>query len=102
MSPGVLTQPCESCGGGHWTRDHDDAARDPVTHWTPEEHFYAECGATGIEGDTGTLNEDQVTCPACRAAPAFDGDRLDDFTADPHHDPSAAWAAWGPDGRPQR
>lgn len=53
-----------------------DATRDPVTHWTPEEHFYAECGSDGIEGDTGTLNEDKVTCPACRAAPAFDGDRL--------------------------
>jgi hypothetical protein len=25
MSGGVLTQPCESCGGDHFTRDHDDA-----------------------------------------------------------------------------
>lgn len=25
MSGGLLTQPCETCGGDHWTRDHDDA-----------------------------------------------------------------------------
>lgn len=24
MSAGVLNQPCESCEGDHWTRDHDD------------------------------------------------------------------------------
>lgn len=25
MSGGVLTQPCETCGGPHFTRDHADA-----------------------------------------------------------------------------
>lgn len=66
-------QPCVMAKGlmqtTHYARDDgtDSAAAEPVTHWTPEEEFYAECGSDGNEGDTGTLSSARVTCPACRA-----------------------------------
>ena len=53
---------------------------EPLVHWTPEEEFYAACGASD-DYLLGILNPGMVTCPACRVilgAPECPGSKMDD------------------------
>lgn len=56
-------------GVGEDGRVSELTAEGAMTHWTPEEHDQAECGA-GVDAPQGTvmygtLNPERVTCPAC-------------------------------------